>query len=285
MVSPSASSEDLADVSNFFRVCPTNREQAQMAADFLLKKKQKIEIAILYDSTTSYAITLKNDIAGDNGYIPKVNIVGPVSYVGGDSKTLQDALNTLLAQSPDAIFFAGQVTDLAVLLNAISSIPQAKNLLIVGGDTFAITNAYPNPLPDLHNVYFTAFASPNEWDGTNQTPPFFRDYQSNFGTPPASTGLPSVDADVMLGYDATFTLLYASQQVLSKQNTIAPSDVTQALKQIKGTNAIQGVTGRIAFKDNGDQQSKRVILEHIEGTSLKVYDSQGCFRVTDNCGP
>jgi ABC-type branched-subunit amino acid transport system substrate-binding protein len=67
------------------------------------------------------------------------------------------------------------------------------------------------------------------------------------------------------------------------QATGASYDLTGALKQITGTNAIQGVTGRISFKDNGDQQGKRIILEHVEGTSLKVDDSQGCFRLTDTC--
>jgi ABC-type branched-subunit amino acid transport system substrate-binding protein len=207
-------------------------------------------------------------------------MVGLESYTEGDAQTIQTASNEVLAQNPDAIFFAGYVTDLPELLKHI---PQAKNLLIVGGDTLANTNAYPNPLPNLANVYFTAFASPEAWGGTGQPPPFFQDYQDNFETVTTPTGLSSIDPNVLLGYDALLTTLHASEEVLSKQHTLTSSDLTRALHQIRGTDAIQGVTGRIAFQENGEQEDKRVILEHIEGTSLEVDESQGCFLLTDPC--
>ena len=275
----SSSSDELEGMSNFFRVCPTDEKQAQVAANFMLKTKRKKRITILYDQTTSYGNNLETDFAKS---IPPNNMVGLGSYTGGDSKTLRDALNKALAQKPDAIFFAGYVSDLVELLKYISSTSSA-NLLIVGGDAPANTNSYPNPFPDLHNVYFTAFASPNEWDGTDPKPPFFRDYKTNFATLTAPTGFPSIDVSVMLSYDALLTLLHGSQQVLSTKNTINASDLTQALKQITGPNAIQGVTGRIAFDSNGDQdQSKMIFVEHIEGTNLVIDERQGCLQ-EDNC--
>jgi hypothetical protein len=74
-------------------------------------------------------------------------------------------------------------------------------------------------------------------------------------------------------------LLNSSGQVLSAKNTISVSDLTQALKQITLANPIQGVTGRIAFDSNGDQdRSKVIFVEHIEGTSLKVDEKQGCLQ-------
>src|SRR5579859_6272827 len=72
MVSPSASSDELQDMSNFFRVCPTDAKQAQIAANILLKTKPKKRVAILYDQTTSYSKNLKDDLAKD---IPATNIV------------------------------------------------------------------------------------------------------------------------------------------------------------------------------------------------------------------
>lgn len=247
-----------------------------MAANFMLNTKHEKRIALLYDAATSYGNNLKSDFAAD---IPATNIVGSESYIGGDPKTVQDALTSMLNQKPDAIFFSGYVSDLIVLLNDISSVPEANNLLIVGGDALATTNSYTTPLPDMRNVYFTAFASPNEWDRAGQTPPFFQEYQTNFGTLVAPNGLPSIDASVMLSYDAMLTLLYGSGQVLSTKNTINASDLTQALKQITLANPIQGVTGRIAFDSNGNQdRSKVIFVEHIEGTSLKLDAKQGCLQ-------
>jgi eukaryotic-like serine/threonine-protein kinase len=278
MVSPSSSSDELEGMSNFFRVCPTDAMQARIAADFILKTKQKKRIVILYDQTTSYGNNLATDFTKD---IPK-NMVGAGNYTGGRPATLQDALAKVLAQKPDAIFFAGYVSDLVVLLKDIASTSSA-NLLIVGGDAPANTNNYPTPFPDLHNVYFTAFAYPNAWDGIDPKPPFFQDYRTNFGTLTASTGFPSIDVSVMLSYDALFTLLYGSQQVLSTKNTINVSDLTQALEQITSANALQGVTGRIAFDSNGDQDASKIIfVEHIEGTNLVVDEKHGCLQ-KDNC--
>jgi ABC-type branched-subunit amino acid transport system substrate-binding protein/transcriptional regulator with XRE-family HTH domain len=279
MISPSSSSDELGRMSNFFCVCPKNSEQARRAADFLLKTQHKKRIAILYDSTTSLGNNLKDDFTED---IPN-NMGVPAGYKGGDPTTLQDALNNVLAQKPDAIFFAGYVSDFVGLLKAISATSSA-NLLIVGGAVLAITNSYPNPLPDLQNVYFTAFASPNEWDGINPKPLFFRDYKTNFGTDRASNGLPGIDEGTMLSYDALLTLLHGAQQVLSKQSTITPSDLTQALKQVTVTSPLQGITGRIAFESNGDQDpSKMIFVEHIDRTHLVIDEKHGCLRAKYNC--
>jgi ABC-type branched-subunit amino acid transport system substrate-binding protein/transcriptional regulator with XRE-family HTH domain len=278
MVSPISGSDELSEVSNIFRISPASTAQVPIAANFMLKTMQKKRIAILYDTKNS-ALQYNLAIRFANS-IPTSHNVGIESYTEGDSQTLQTALNKLLTQNPDAIFFAGYVTDLPELLK---NIPRAKNLLIVGGNTLANTMAYPNPLPNLQNVYFTAFASPNRWDCTGQTPPFFQDFKDNFGAVTAPTGLPSIDPDALLGYDALLTLLHGTERLLARQQTLTPSDLTKVLHQIKGTNAIQGVTGRIAFKANGDQEDTRVILEHIEETGLKVDNIQGCFLLTDTC--
>ncbi len=275
-----SSSDDLTGSAHFFRVCPADKEHAKTAANFLLKTKQKKKIAILYQSASSFTESLKNDFAKD---IPN-NMVGPVPFTGGDSKTIQDALNNVLAQNPDAIFFAGYASDLVKLLNASNDIAQPHNLLIMGGNALASTHVYPNPLPDLHNVYFTAFASPNQWTGTNLNPPFFQEYQANFGTLTAPNGLPSIDTSAMLGYDALLSLFHGTQQVLSTKNTINASDLEVALKKITGSNAIQGISGRIAFdSNNGDQDElKMIFVEHIEGTSLVIDEKHGCL-LKDNC--
>jgi ABC-type branched-subunit amino acid transport system substrate-binding protein len=88
----------------------------------------------------------------------------------------------------------------------------------------------------------------------------------------------------MLGYDAMSVLLHGSQQAMSKHNhTITPPYLEDELRQITKANPIQGVTGRIAFDRNGNQdQSKSILLEHIEGTSLKVDETVGCL-LKDNC--
>src|SRR5262249_35992872 len=130
-------------------------------------------------------------------------------------------------------------------------------------------------------------ASPSEWDGTNPKPPFFQAYKDNFGTLTVPTGLSSIDQTVMLAYDALSVLFDAYQRVSSPKKTIHASDMLQALQQITGANAMQGITGPIVFDSMGNQISgkagKMIFVEHIQGTSLVIDERQGCLQ-KDNCG-
>jgi ABC-type branched-subunit amino acid transport system substrate-binding protein len=281
MLAACSASDDLTGTYHFFRVCPTDKKQSQVAAEFLLKRQKK-KIAILYQLNNSWSYSLQNDFTDA---ISKANTIGPESYTSGDQGDIQRALNKVLTHNPDTIFFAGYPKDLIILLKVINTTPLANNLFIMGGSALSMTNAYSPPLPDLHNVDFTAFASPNQWDGIDSKPPFFQEYQNNFGIFTAPTGFPSIDAGVMFGYDGMSTLLHATQQVLSKQNTINASDLEKELKNITGSNAIQGVTGRIAFnKENGDQdEHKMVFVEHTDGANLVIDEQHGCL-VKDSCG-
>ena len=279
MLAACSSSDELGEMYHFFRVCPADAQQAQIAVTFVLKTKQKKKAAILYISNSAWGSSLQHAFAREISK-NKGKVVSQESYAAGDQDDMQRAVNKVLSQKPDAIFFVGYAGDLSKLLN----IPQSHDLLIMGANALAITSVYPSPLPP--NVYFTAFASPNQWDGIDPQPPFFQNYKDHFGTLPSSNGLPRINNSVMLGYDGMLTLLHASQQVLSKQNTINASDLEKELKNITDSNAIQGVTGRIAFnKENGDQdEHKPIFVEHIEGTNLVIDETHGCL-LKDKCSP
>lgn len=293
IVSPSSSTDDLTNKANLFRVCPTDKDQARLAATAMLKKlkqlgKKNPTIAIFVGDNI-YSRSLADDFYNDI-YTQAPGVV-KYEYTITDQDSVQKDITKLRATTPqpDAIFFASYVSDLIILLNDIFSTPYAR-LPIVGGDALAITNDYAGlkSLPvGLDNVQFTAFASPNEWNGTGQKPSFFKDYSTNFYPYQTSArlpnGLPSIDIEVMLSYDAMTALLHGVQQILSTKNTITPITLKNAIVQITGTNAIQGVSGRISFGPTGDPQNKIIILEHIQGTSLQQDQIQGCLRVTDDC--
>ena len=75
-------------------------------------------------------------------------------------------------------------------------------------------------------------------------------------------------------YDAVVVLLDAYQNVLSTKETttattpITPVEVRDALAAITDTNAIQGVTGRIAFGTNNDPVNKVVVMLAVSPTGL-----------------
>ena len=215
MVAPSASSDQLENMANFFRICPPDKDQVKLAASYMQTTMKKKNMAILYDSENAYTSSLERDFAAD--ILPAKPILG--AFTLSNKQSLQKALTAILRQHPDAIYFAGYVDDLVELLNELPSHTDAPSL-IVGGDALAITNDYIGKLPTgLDKVYFTAFSSPNMWDGKPQ-PPFFSDFQKNFGQLQAPTGLSGLDVDVLLGYDAMLALFTATQHLLATKTTI-----------------------------------------------------------------
>lgn len=170
MVSSSSTSDELGGMSYFFRICPTNSEQVEIATKFLLKTMQKKRIAILYDQANAYGNNLKEDFANS---IPKPHLVSTEAYTGGDAKQIQDALTKVLAQKPDAIFFAGYEGDLFTFLEDLSH-TSSKNVLVVSAPALSSTNDLLKLQPGLQNVYFPTSSSPKAWDEVNLTPHFFR---------------------------------------------------------------------------------------------------------------
>ena len=65
---------------------------------------------------------------------------------------------------------------------------------------------------------------------------------------------------MILAYDATQTLLAGSKIALTSNKKFSPDDLRQALTQIKGAQAVQGVSGQISFADNNEPANKAVII-------------------------
>jgi hypothetical protein len=85
----------------------------------------------------------------------------------------------------------------------------------------------------------------------------------------------------MLSYDATLTLLTASKMALSSGGngkSITPDQLRQALSQITGAQALQGVSGRIAFGPDGNPINKAFVILAVD-TLGRIHEVglQGCF--------
>ena len=87
----------------------------------------------------------------------------------------------------------------------------------------------------------------------------------------------------MLAYDATLAMLQGVSNVLiNGKMTLTPDDLRQGLTEIRGTQALQGVTGQISFSSNGDPIQKAVLVLYVDKGYIKVVANtgvQGCFRI------
>ena len=290
MVSSTASSDALTGQSPFFfRVCPSNQLQAVAGAHYVEQQLHAKQVVLFIDPRNSYSQSLATDFSNqftaDGG-----RIVDTEQYTVGDSAGLPVLLQHALTYNPDLIYFSGYADDMGVLLTDLRT--SDPHLQIMGGDALYEVKAYPSSAHANYNrLRFTAFAFPDEWKILGyQNPPFFdtyaRTFDPDYGHSNDPYGYSRPDSDVMLSYDATLALLQASKNVLADGNTSLTSDkLQQSLKALTGIQAVQGVSGQIAFGPDNNPLNKAVVVLSVNPhglTQMAGSDVQGCF-LKDQC--
>ncbi len=289
MVSQTATSALLTGISPyFFRVAPPDTSQAAAGARYVEQTLHDKAVALFEDPTDSYSKSFgeafKRQFTADGN-----SIVVTEPYTVDKPETLASRLQDALTHNPDSIYFSGYWPDVSVLLSDLPTSGQFANLLVMGGDGLYVLGGYSQEAhANLGRLRFTALAYPDEWDVqhlTAQKPPFFRDYPEHFdpgGAPHLSPyGYSRPDSEVMLAFDATFALLEGCRIALtSGKRNISSDDLRHALTTITGSNAIQGVSGQIAFGPDGNPVDKAVVvlavtqdgrfqMQGVQGTFLK----------------
>jgi ABC-type branched-subunit amino acid transport system substrate-binding protein len=163
----------------------------------------------------------------------------------------------------------------------LSTSKQLAQVPVMGGDDlYNLVGVSDQHVTGLDHLIFTAFASPDEWryvDPSAQEPPFFSEYAKIFAAGGVQANKDTPTGEVILAYDAMRVLLQASQTAFAdKQATLTGQDLQQALKNMTGTDAFQGVSGQIAFGQDGNPHDKTVVL-------LKV-DKQGQASILGTSG-
>ncbi len=293
MVSQTASSDALTGISPyFFRVAPPNKDQAIAGAKYAEQVLHARNVALFYDPSNLYTQSLAN--AFRTQFTADGNkIVVEEKYTVGKPNFTQ-LLNDAETHNPDLIYFAGYASDASVLLTDLPTSGQFANLQIMGGDALYELGGYTSSAHDARvRLHFTTFAYPDEWQivcssshsGACSTPSFFGEYKAaydpnNQHTTGSPYGYTRADGDVILSYDATLVMLTAGGKALTGTKTaITPNDLQQALKQIKGAQAIQGISGQISLGPDGNPIKKAlVILKVIQGGFFVQDAVQGCFQ-------
>jgi len=294
MVSQTASSDLLTRVSPyFFRVAPSNDGQGIAGAHYAEQRLHAKNVALFVDPSDAYSSSLAADFSqqfradGNNIIVTENYTVG----TGGRGK-LPGLLQDALSHNPDLIYFSGYSPDVSVLLTNLPTSGPFANLQVMGGDALYELGGYPSSArAGFNRLHFTAFAYPDEWGVAGlaaQEPVFFTDYASAFNPsgqqPPGVYGYTRTTGDVMLSYDATLALLTGSKLALSagggNKNRITPADLQQALKQIAGAQAIQGVSGRIAFGPDGNPINKAFVILYVDMLG-RIHEESllGCFQL------
>jgi ABC-type branched-subunit amino acid transport system substrate-binding protein len=289
MVSPTASSDALTNVSPFFfHVCPSNLLQAVAGARYASQRLQAKRVVLFVDPANSYSQSLADDFRSQFA-LSGGQIIATEQYTVGSPAGLFSLSQQASSLSPDLIYFSGYADDMGVLMTDLQN--ANPNLLLMGGDALYELGAYPSSArASYHRLRFTAFAFPDEWNVLGLTnPAFFQTYANSYdpsGLHPRAYEYSRPDADVMLSYDATLALLQASANRLAQHpGALTPAGLEQGLLALHGAQAIQGVSGQIALGSDSNPVNKAVVVLSVNPggyTQLAAGDVQGCF-IKDNC--
>lgn len=253
LVSPSASSDQLDNIENFYRVVSPNFSQSEEMVQFLEQEYQTrqqatpVNIAVFRDSQDSYSSSLSNDfmqsVANDQ---PNIHAF-PEGYQIQNASSLDAPLKDALQQNANFIYFAGYAYDLDALEEKLQAHEDAGTppIPILGGDGLYDLSRYINNTYSL--VYSTVYASPIE-----TTDSFASAYEQLFGPTPQRTATQAqyslLPPHSILSYDATTTYLKALDDVLSHGE-----DQTQAnMNTFLATIAFIGKSGPITFQGMGN---------------------------------
>lgn len=270
----------------FFRVAAPARAQAYVGVHYAEQTLHARSAAVFVDVSNDYSRSLVagfKKIFTDEGNA----VVATENYTVGKGENLPHLFQDALSKHPDLIYFGGYPKDVSVLLAQISDTDPP----ILGGGAFYELGGYSRAARNgLSHLRFTAQAYPDQWDilsGTTEKPPFFSEYAHTFDPEQRHQadpyGYQRAESGTMLAYDATKALLNASTALFkAKGSSFTSKDLQQAVSRIRGKNSFQGVSGRIAFGNDGNPVDKAIAVVCVTKDDVFQLDTlQGRFLIND----
>jgi branched-chain amino acid transport system substrate-binding protein len=253
-VSPVATSPEISDAGEWiFRVCSSDVVNAAGLAEFALRELGT-RAAIIY-ANDPYGRGLRDGFgrayrAGGGA------LVEQYPFIEGETTDFEAYLMGIRAARPDLVFIGG--TD----IGAAPVIRQARALGIdapfVGGDGIL---GLAGQGPVFEGTYIGLLYHPDAPGGGDQV--FVEAYQARYGEPP--------DHFAALAYDALMLLARAASEVGSDR-----ARIRDYLEQVgRERDALLGVSGRIAFDENGDPIGKSFAIGRISGNAIQFVSVEG----------
>ncbi len=265
----------------FFRVGPTNSDEANAAASYIAAGRYR-HIMLVKDlnASDSYAATLTGAFLRQSRvpiqftqeyYSPESALIGTnkeqylESVFGGEHDTICD-------ERPDLIYFTGRGVDLRSFVAALSAGGACllhSVTVMTGDDASRLIGSHLALSGDIGvKLLYTALAYPNEWgignsiDQRNYTD-FARQFTDIYRFPPRDLA----DSGAIMEHDAVLTVITAALE----DPSTSPSSIANFLFNFNCHFAIPGASGLIAFQpDTGNQIDKAMpILEFNTDGSVR----------------
>ncbi len=272
MISPSASSDKLTNQPLFTRVVPPDSQQGVLGAQFVATHFPDAQsVAVFSAPDNPYSSTLEEAFTKAVGKFGKKVI--PETYKRMDLKYQRDEnisldLQNAIHNSAQLIYFTGYSDDLNSLMNDLNSPGfQQMKIPVIAGDAAYDLSGYSGK--GYQNLFFTAFAFPDQWGDTSKNPcavsqsPLFCEYAADFDPHhqhPGQYGFSRVDSNVMLSYDALNMLVHASINTGKKVEDITPKDMWNELLKLR---SFPGASGSITLGPDGNPIDKPMVILYV----------------------
>ncbi len=279
MISPTASSDALAKSPYFFRMAPSNRDQAVIAATYVQQVLHANRIVLFVDPHDPYSGTLSDDFASH--FTGSGSSLIKEQYQVGQPAGLPNLVKQALQAKPDLIFFAGYASDVSVILKNLPACSPGQCPLVMGGDALYSHDDYSvTALANYSRLCFTSFAYLGQEEASESQALFLQTYAKVFDPnkqyQAGTYGYNQPEAGTILSYEGAEVFLHAIRTLLASGKThFSPDDLQHVLKQIDHSHPVQGVRGPIAFGPDGSSlfgQEQVIVLEGEQGGGVhRVY--------------
>lgn len=260
--------------TNFFRVAPTNTQEARAAAKYITQHSyHKVLLVKDVNESDSYAQTL-----GD-AFATTVKVDSTDPYRSPDemlqTATREQLMAGIFAQmhsdvcaiKPDLVYFAGRGTDLGYFLKALS-LSGACGLgpldVMTGDDAENLVGGRISTSGGLSfTVFYTAFAYTDEWSGFPPNSDYVKNYR-NFVETFAREKFTEAnldDGEAMVTYDAVQVVVSATKE--DPLATTEPETVANFLVGTRCHHYVPGASGPIAFDPDGNPIDKAMPILQI----------------------
>jgi branched-chain amino acid transport system substrate-binding protein len=241
MISPASTNPRLTlqGYKTLFRVCGTDEQQGNIAAQFVLKKLKPKRVAVLHDKTT-YGQGLADIFKKALG--DKVQVVYYGGIVLGDPD-YKAVLTTIKEYKPDLYYFGGVYPEAGRLVRQAKEI--GMTIPMMTGDGVFDPTFINIAGKAAEGTYVTFGKEPAELLSAKS---FMQNYKAKYGEP----GPYSIYA-----YDAANIILTA----ISRTGTTDGTTVADYISK----NAFTGAFGDIAFDKNGDVVKAPYVVWQVRG--------------------
>ncbi|OXM41011.1 amino acid ABC transporter substrate-binding protein [Amycolatopsis alba] len=266
-------------IDNFFRVGPTNTDEARVAAGYIATHGfQRVMMIQGVSKEDTYATTLAEAFRNSS----KVPVLFTKTYeVKPLADTSREAYlrglfsswhNDICGAKPDLIYFAGRGLDLGALVAALAGDGACEGLdsvtVMTGDDASTLAGNSLELDKDISvRLRYTALAFPDQWDMFTADPayPTYKKNHDNFIAEFTGThGFPKGelwDGAAMIEHDAVAAAVEAAARNVSAD----PVSVANMVRSIDCNSAVPGATGFVAFdQDTGNQLDKALPILSID---------------------